>query len=177
MPTAPACTENAQCPTGQLCNGNGTCTGAGAAGATCDDSNPYVAVQPCQAGLYCQFAAATPDGGTPSTGTCNALGTAGKGCSADDDVNDCADGLFCNAQYLCAAIQFMSVGAACDERGLVCSGSSCDFTSGDASADGVCTAFVSDGASCEQDSIASSTRSARTGPAPRRWRAVTSRPS
>jgi hypothetical protein len=147
-PETTDCQENSNCPTGQLCNANGQCVAAGAAGATCDDSDPWFAVQPCLPYLYCQFAAASADGGTPATGTCAALGTPGQPCNASDDVNDCADGLFCNTQGTCEAIQFVAIGATCDDVGLVCTGANCAFT-GDASATGVCTVYAADGAACQ----------------------------
>jgi hypothetical protein len=149
-PGATACQENSNCPGEQLCNASGQCVPAGAVGATCDDSDPSSAVQPCLAYLYCQFAAASADGGTPATGTCAALGTAGQACNADDDMNDCLDGLFCNAQGTCAAVQFVAIGATCDEVGLVCKGANCAFAS-DTATTGVCTAYADEGAACQSD--------------------------
>ena len=144
------CQENSNCPAGQSCNASGQCVAAGATGATCDDSDPSFAVQPCLPYLYCQFAAASADGGTPATGTCAALGTTGQPCNSNDDVNDCADGLFCNTQGTCASIQFVAIGATCDDVGLVCTGANCAFAS-DTSATGVCTAYAADGAACQSD--------------------------
>jgi hypothetical protein len=151
-PASPGCNLNADCPTGQLCNANATCVVAGAPGASCDDSNPYQAVQPCQAGAYCAFdLSASLDAGA-LTGTCTLLADVGKPCNPNDDVNDCADGLFCTTQGACAQIQFVAVGGACDERGLVCAGSGCVFTSADGNADGLCSSYVSDGSACRTDS-------------------------
>jgi hypothetical protein len=152
------CQESSNCPGGQLCNANGTCVVAGTVGAVCDGSG--YGVQPCQAALFCQFAAsaadgggaATGDAGAPAKGLCAALLVAGKTCDPTDYQAECANGLFCNPQGTCAAIQFVAIGAACDDNGLVCTASNCVFSdSADASATGTCTAYVSDGAACQSD--------------------------
>lgn len=151
-PGTTACQENSNCPTGKTCNGTSQCVTAGGVGAPCDDSNPFFAVQPCFPYLYCKFAAGAADGGTAS-GTCATLETAGQPCNPNDDANDCADGLFCNGQATCAAVQFVAIGATCDGVGLVCKGAYCAF-SADASATattGVCTGYVANGAPCQMD--------------------------
>ena len=141
-----------QLPLREVCNANGTCVPPGGAGATCDDSDPEAAVQPCLPSFYCLFPAAAADGGT-ATGTCTALGTSGQACNPNDDWNDCADSLFCNTQGTCAAIQYVAIGGACDDVGLLCTDANCLFpTAQDASvATGVCTAYAADGASCQSD--------------------------
>jgi hypothetical protein len=155
-PVSPLCQESSECPSGQLCNANGTCVVPGGAGASCDDSNADFAVEPCGALLYCELAISadggTADGGTAAMGTCAPLGEAGEPCNAYDDVNDCADGLSCSQAGVCAAIQFVAVGGACDGVSLACAGSTCAFTSADGSALGTCTPLANDGAACQSDS-------------------------
>jgi hypothetical protein len=48
-------------------------------------------------------------------------------------------------------VTFVPLGGACDDVGLVCAGAACELTSADANADGVCTAYAADGATCRQD--------------------------
>jgi hypothetical protein len=153
-PPATACQENSNCPSGELCNGQGACVTPGQVGATCDSSDPSQANQPCQPQLFCKFASSLQpeDGGAaPTSGTCAALLASGAACDSTDPAEECADGLFCNAQNQCAKVTFVPLGGACDEIGLVCAGAACAFTSADANADGVCTAYAADGAACQQD--------------------------
>ena len=98
--------------------------------------------------MYCKFA--SDDAGTSGTGTCTPLGTAGQPCNADDDWNDCADGLVCGTDGTCAVVQYVALGASCDGNAVVCLNSDCTLpNTQDASATGVCTAFAADGASCQ----------------------------
>jgi hypothetical protein len=157
-PPATACQENSNCPGGQLCNGQSTCVTPGAVGASCDNSDPSQASQPCAPSLFCNFATSIqpdggePDGGgSPGNGTCATRLASGAACDASDPSPECGDGLFCNAQNQCASVTFVPLGGECDEVGLVCAGAECKFTSADASADGVCTAYAADGAACELD--------------------------
>jgi hypothetical protein len=157
-PAPTACQENSNCSNGgsngELCNGQGTCVAPGQAGATCDSSDPSQANQPCQPYLFCRFASPVQpeDGGAaPTSGACAALLASGAACDSTDPSQECSDGLFCSAQNQCAAVTFVPLGGACDDVGLVCAGAACEFTNPDANADGVCTAYASDGATCQQD--------------------------
>jgi len=144
-PGAPGCVKNAQCPAGQLCTQANTCVAAGAAGAPCDDSLSYQAMQPCQGGLYC---ATVPMDGGLAAKQCATLAGMGAACNASDDVNDCQDGLHCAASA-CATITFAAVGAACGGTGVVCAAGACKLN-----ADGgyACVALVPDGSPCTNNS-------------------------
>ncbi len=163
-----ACLADGQCkgtrcrvPTDALC---GACTSPAAAGAACDTDGD------CQPAMACVGRACTPYGTAGSTcsatqpcrpdlgcagGTCGTPSAAGTACQASTEC-DQLHGVFCNpVSKQCQTVAFAPAGGACglvSGNLVVCTGPG-SFCSGATRAPyaGTCTAFATDGASCDAD--------------------------